>query len=343
MADAAATTAALDRGPAEGTGSRAVVVAAVFALLVGARFLADAAVDQLGGLPGLKAIAGGLSAWIGLPATDKPLNRFLFVAGAALVLAALGRGLPALRVRSSQALAAGLIFVALSEFALWAIGRLPVGTLRSMGPAALPTWLAIGVELCSFALIAAAFGRESERLKATDLAALSVLLLLVLPFPVAAVLVLIALGTAVLRVGLLDRLGIRGPALVFVGISLFALTIRPFNLTLPGAAPFQFGGLIFAGPLALIVGGYATPEARLRELLVLAFGLTAFCMLLFGDLLNLPIPLYPQWLADWMQGVNPGLTTKAVLRIIALMFIGAAVLTYAVGRSLGRTAASAER
>ena len=57
-------------------------------------------------------------------------------------------------------------------------------------------------------------------------------------------------------------------------------------------------GLAFAGPLAILIGGYATPEARLRELVILALGLTPFCMLLFGDLLNLPIPIFPAALAD---------------------------------------------
>jgi hypothetical protein len=66
-----------------------------------------------------------------------------------------------------------------------------------------------------------------------------------------------------------------------------------------------------AGPLAIIIGGYATPEARLRDLVILALSLTPFCMVLFGDLLNLPIPVFPQALtglfpADWSQ--------KAVLR-----------------------------
>ena len=57
-------------------------------------------------------------------------------------------------------------------------------------------------------------------------------------------------------------------------------------------------GLLVAGPLAIILGGYATPEARLRDLVILALSLTPFCMVLFGDLLNLPIPVFPQALTE---------------------------------------------
>ena len=57
-------------------------------------------------------------------------------------------------------------------------------------------------------------------------------------------------------------------------------------------------GLLVAGPLAIIIGGYATPEARLRDLVLLALSLTPFCMILFGDLLNLPIPVFPQALTE---------------------------------------------
>src|SRR3712207_6253446 len=56
----------------------------------------------------------------------------------------------------------------------------------------------------------------------------------------------------------LDRWSLRGPAFVILAILAFALTIRPFPLgavTLPGL------GLAIAGPLAIIIGGYATPEA----------------------------------------------------------------------------------
>jgi len=126
----------------------------------------------------------------------------------------------------------------------------------------------------------------------------------------------------------LERWSLRGPVFVIGAIVAFALTIRPFafggGVSTPGL------GLLFAGPLAIILGGYATPEARLRDLVLLALGLTPFCMVLFGDLLNLPIPVFPQALttlfpADWSQ--------KAVLRATAGLMVVAAVILFLTTRN----------
>jgi hypothetical protein len=115
----------------------------------------------------------------------------------------------------------------------------------------------------------------------------------------------------------------RGLALVVLGILAFAVTIRPFSfggLSTPGL------GLVVAGPLAILIGGHATPEVRLRDLAILALSLTAFCMVLFGDLLNLPIPVFPQSLtqlfpADWSQ--------KQVLRATAaILAVGAIAIFF---------------
>ena len=126
----------------------------------------------------------------------------------------------------------------------------------------------------------------------------------------------------------LERWSLRGPVFVIGAIVAFALTIRPFSfgggLATPGL------GLLFAGPLAIILGGYATPEARLRDLVLLALSLTPFCMVLFGDLLNLPIPVFPQALtslfpADWSQ--------KAVLRATAGIMAAAAIILFLTTRN----------
>ena len=130
----------------------------------------------------------------------------------------------------------------------------------------------------------------------------------------------------------LERWSLRGPAFIILAILAFAVTIRPFALgplALPGL------GLVVAGPLAIILGGYATPEARFRDLLILALSLTPVCMLLFGDLLNLPIPVFPQALAslfpaDWSQ--------KAILRATALVLFAAAALALLTTRGARRSA-----
>ena len=124
----------------------------------------------------------------------------------------------------------------------------------------------------------------------------------------------------------LERWSLRGPFFVIAGILAFGITIRDFSfgpLALPGL------GLVVAGPLAILIGGFATPEARLRDLVILALSLTPFCMVLFGDLLNLPIPIFPQALAglfpaDWSQ--------KAILRATAIVMAVAAIAVLALTR-----------
>jgi hypothetical protein len=129
----------------------------------------------------------------------------------------------------------------------------------------------------------------------------------------------------------LERWSLRGPVFVIGAILAFALTIRGYAvgpLVIPGL------GLLVSGPLAIILGGFATPEARLRDLVILALSLTPFCMVLFGDLLNLPIPVFPQALtglfpADWSQ--------KAVLRATAGIMAVVAALVFITTRNRRRT------
>jgi hypothetical protein len=190
-------------------------------------------------------------------------------------------------IRAPQSIAGGILLIALAALALWLTRDLDQGSLRAMGPAMLPDWLAYGVGLCGLILLASAFLKDGEAL---------------------------------------ERWSLRGPALVIGAILAFAMTIRPFSfgpMSMPGL------GLVVAGPLAIIIGGYATPEARLRDLVILAFSLTPFCMVLFGDLLNLPIPVFPQafanlFPADWSQ--------KAILRATAAVLVLVAIAVFFAGR-----------
>lgn len=152
-----------------------------------------------------------------------------------------------------------------------------------------------------------------------------------LPRALAIGLGLFGLGLAVsafYRRGLpIEATGLRGPALILLAIFGFALTIKPFTLgpvTTPGL------GLVIAGPLAIVLAGFATPEARLRELVVLALGLIPFCMVMFGDLLNLPVPIFPSALLD---SFPDGWSQKAMLRLVAGLMIAAALLLHLTGRS----------
>lgn len=77
---------------------------------------------------------------------------------------------------------------------------------------------------------------------------------------------------------LLERWSIRGLFFILGSILAFAFTIRVF-------------GLVVAGPLAMVVGAYADPDARLKETLIFSVILTAVCVVLFRYVLGLPIPI----------------------------------------------------
>ena len=74
------------------------------------------------------------------------------------------------------------------------------------------------------------------------------------------------------------RWTLRGPIFICLGVIGFALTIR-------------MPGLAVAGPLVTIVGGAASHETRVKELVVFAIAITAFCIVLFRFILHLPVPV----------------------------------------------------
>jgi putative tricarboxylic transport membrane protein len=76
----------------------------------------------------------------------------------------------------------------------------------------------------------------------------------------------------------LERWSIRGPFFVCLGLVAFALTIRSV-------------GLLLAGPLVAIISGAASPETRMKEILIFGLAVTVFCIGLFKYVLNLPIPV----------------------------------------------------
>lgn len=119
---------------------------------------------------------------------------------------------------------------------------------------------------------------------------------------------------------------LRGPVLVLSATALFALTIKSSHFD--GWSTPELG-LVVAGPLAIIVGGYASPEARLAPLLTLALFLTPFSLILFGDLLNLPIPIMPRYV---QEVVLSGWSYRGALRLAAALMVGAGVLVLLAGR-----------
>ena len=106
-------------------------------------------------------------------------------------------------IRAPQNFFAGLALVAIAAFAIWATGDLSQGTLRAMGPAMLPRWLAIAVALCGAALVVVGLLKDGEPL---------------------------------------ERWHLRGPVLVAIGIICFAVTIRWFGLAVAGPLALFIGG-----------------------------------------------------------------------------------------------------
>lgn len=92
--------------------------------------------------------------------------------------------------------------------------------------------------------------------------------------------------SAILRPGpTIDRWSIRGPVLVLGAVIVFGLAVRPL-------------GLVVAGPLAIVVGAFASEDVRWKETLLFGAFMTVFCAGLFKFALGLPIPLMP-WLLGY--------------------------------------------
>lgn len=141
------------------------------------------------------------------------------------------------RIRAPQRFVAGIVFICICVFVLWAVRHLNLGTVKFMGPAMFPRTLAVMLGVCGVALVVLSLMRDGDALQ---------------------------------------RLSYRGPVLVTAAILLFALTIREF-------------GLSVAGFLALFVSGFATPEARPREVLIFAVAMTVACVILFRYLLGMSV------------------------------------------------------
>ena len=77
----------------------------------------------------------------------------------------------------------------------------------------------------------------------------------------------------------------RGILFVLGAFVTFGLAVRPL-------------GLAVAGPLAVIISGFASNETRFGETALFGLGMTAFCAALFKFALGLPIPLAP-WLLGY--------------------------------------------
>jgi putative tricarboxylic transport membrane protein len=100
--------------------------------------------------------------------------------------------------------------------------------------------------------------------------------------------VLLAFGAVIAGIGLvtdgkpLERYAVRGPLWITISIIIFATTVRPL-------------GLIIATFVSFVVSGAGSPETRWVETIIAGVVMTAFSVLLFVYLLNLPFQLWPRF------------------------------------------------
>jgi hypothetical protein len=189
---------------------------------------------------------------------------------------------PVLTMGARVDIIGGGALVALALAALHQAADLETGTLSSFGPGMLPTLLAA---------------------------------------------VLLACGTALLIVGVVQKgpaveyfaAAWRGPLLVGVAVLVFALTID--GMDFDGLAIPQLG-LAVTGPITLILAGYGSSEASLRDLGAAGFGLTGFCLALFNDAIGMDIPVVPGAVeALLIDGLGTATTLRAAYLLCAAVTI----------------------
>jgi Tripartite tricarboxylate transporter TctB family len=160
----------------------------------------------------------------------------------------------------NQTMAGGLFLIGLGGLALLLLGNLSFGSLAEIGPAFFPS------------------------VAATVLAGQGVVMV-----------ILGAREAAVQRGEALTAWALRPMIAILGAIIAFGITIRGIDL---GGLSLPPLGLAVAGPLAIMIGGFADTGTRWRELVPFALGISAFCILLFRFALGLPIPLAP-WLIGY--------------------------------------------
>jgi len=92
----------------------------------------------------------------------------------------------------------------------------------------------------------------------------------------------------------IEGFAVRGPAYVLVAILLFAAMIRGVNLDMIGI-PLVIPslGLVLSTFAAFMVSIMGSSEMRWKESLLAGAAMTAFCVVLFVYLLQLPFQLWP--------------------------------------------------
>jgi len=102
---------------------------------------------------------------------------------------------------------------------------------------------------------------------------------------------LLITGAAITLIGFLtegaplEQYHVRGPLFVCAAILFFAASVRPL-------------GLVISSYITIMISAGATEDTRWLETAIWGVILTTFCALLFPYALNLPLPLWPQFVVS---------------------------------------------
>ena len=103
-----------------------------------------------------------------------------------------------------------------------------------------------------------------------------------------------AMGIIIMLIGFftagpaVQRYAVRGPLVVTASIIFFAVAVRPL-------------GLVFTSFFTILIAAAGTEEVRWKESIIWTAALTLFCALLFPKALGLPLQLWPEWLAPYLD------------------------------------------
>lgn len=211
-------------------------------------------------------------------------------------------------VRSPQDFAAGLFLLAVAAFAVYASSDLSMGTLRNMGPGMLPRMVATLIGVCGLGLLVGAMLVDGPRLERWSLRGPFFVLGAVLVFAVtirattldvfwSRVLIAVAAGfggwwlAGRLLPAILPLQRGTMAALAGFAVAAAALLILREGVAWTPQLKMPIGGLLVAGPLVVLISGFADPEIRWKELVIFAVVMTALCIGLFRYTLGLPIPV----------------------------------------------------
>ena len=159
------------------------------------------------------------------------------------------------KVRGPREFYGGLVLICIAIIALWASRELPGIHGFAFGPGTAPRM---------FATMLAIFGA------------------------------LVALTGLLVDGPPIEPYAVRGPAFVIVGILVFAATIRGIGIHIFGISiSTPAAGLIPSTFLAFIISIMGSTEMRWIESIIAAAAMTAFCVVLFIYLLQLPFQLWP--------------------------------------------------